>query len=184
VLTAIAQREYVVEARFAGGISERSETSDEALHEIERFVPLLDKTAVLRSVFDTEDGMASWTTVYWGPVVEADVVLAALRAAGLPAELVYQSTGPGVVPGPGPTDSRVVVPEDYARPAARLVARAGRQQMQSGPNSGMRPSRGSLKMLVARAVALLFLAGILWTLANMMFAAPANLNPPPNPHLF
>src|ERR1700738_405522 len=75
------------------------------------------------TVFVTETRLASWTTVYWGPVVEADVVLAALKAAGLPAELVYQSTWSGVVPGPGPTDSRIVVPDDYARAAAAIIAR-------------------------------------------------------------
>ena len=32
------------------------------------------------TVFVTETRLASWTTVYWGPVVEADVVLAALDA--------------------------------------------------------------------------------------------------------
>ena len=113
--------------------------------------------------------MTSWTTVYWGPVVEADVVLAALRAAGLPAELVYQSTGPGVVPGPGPTDSRIVVPDDYARPAAGLIARAGLKQRQLGAKTATRPSRSNVKLLAARAIAVLFLAGILWTVANMMF---------------
>jgi len=125
--------------------------------------------------------LTSETTVYWGPVVEADVVLAALRAAGVPAELVYQSTGPGVVPGPGPTDSRVVVPEGYAKPAARLIARAGRKQAQLGAKAATRSSRSNVKLLVARAIAVLFLAGILWTLANMMFPPtyPPNLHGPP-----
>src|ERR1700682_5473228 len=117
-------------------------------------------------------------TAYWGPVVEADVVLAALRAAGVPAELVYQSTGPGVVPGPGPTDSRVVVPEDYAKPAARLIAQAGRKQAQVGAKAATRSSQSNVKVLVARAIAMIFLVGILWTLANMMFPPTY----PPNLH--
>lgn len=120
--------------------------------------------------------MTSWTTVYWGPVVEADVVLAALRAAGLPAEVVYQSTGPGVVPGPGPTDSRIVVPENYAQPAARLIARAGRKPRQLGPTQATGLSRTNVRVLLARAIAVLFLAGILWTLGNIVFVAP----PPPH----
>lgn len=115
--------------------------------------------------------MASWTTVYWGPVVEADVVLAALRAAGLPAELVYQSTGPGVVPGPGPTDSRIVVPDDYARPAAEIIARAGAKKAQLGATQSTGLFRTNVRLLLARVVAVLLLAGILWTVVNVMFPA-------------
>lgn len=109
--------------------------------------------------------MTNWTTVYWGPVVEADVVLAALRAAGLPAELVYQSTLAGAPLGPGPMDSRVVVPDHYAREAAAIIARADHKQKQQG----VRTSRPTMKVLVARVIAVLFLAGILWTVANIMF---------------
>jgi hypothetical protein len=110
--------------------------------------------------------LTSWTTVYWGPVVEADVVLAALRAAGLPAELVYQSTVAGAALGPGPTDSRVVVPDHYARAAAAIIARADHKKEQLGAK---RTSRFSMKVLLARVIAVLFLAGILWTVANIMF---------------
>jgi hypothetical protein len=140
--------------------------------------PPLDKSGSSGSVFVIEARLTSWTTVYWGPVVEADVVLAALRAAGVPAELVYQSTGPGVVPGPGPTDSRVVVPDAYAKPAERLIARAGRKQRQLGTRTATRSARPDAKQLVGRVIAILFLAGILWTLANVMFPP----TPPPNLH--
>jgi hypothetical protein len=120
--------------------------------------------------------LASWTTVYWGPVVEADVVLAALRAAGLPAELVYQSTGPGVVPGPGPTDSRIVVPDNYARAAAAIIARAGakKPQLEATRSTGL--FRTNVRLLLARVFAVLLLAGILWTLANVMFPPPYSPN--------
>jgi hypothetical protein len=110
--------------------------------------------------------LASWTTVYWGPVVEADVVLAGLRAAGLPAELIYQSSAPGAGLGPGPTDSRVVVPDDFARRAAELIARADRKQKQLGRT---RSSRPTAKVLVARILAVLFVAAILWAVANSIF---------------
>jgi hypothetical protein len=123
---------------------------------------------VFGTVFVTEARLASWTTVYWGPVVEADVVVAALRAAGLPAELVFQSSMAGAGLGPGPTDSRVVVPDDYARRAAELIARADRQRKLDA-GVATRTSRPSFKLLLARAVAVLFLAGILWTLVNVMF---------------
>jgi hypothetical protein len=122
--------------------------------------------------------LASWTTVYWGPVVEADVVVAALRAAGLPAELVYQSTGPGVVPGPGPTDSRIVVPDHYARSAAAIIARAGAKKGQLAATRSTGLFRTNVRLLLARIIAVLFLAGILWTLANIMFPG----TPPPNLH--
>jgi hypothetical protein len=102
-------------------------------------------------------------------VVEADVVLAALRAAGLPAEVVHQSTGPGVVPGPGPTDSRVVVPDQYAQPAAGLIARAGRKQRQRSATEATGLFRTNVRLLLARVIAVLFLAGILWSVANFMF---------------
>jgi len=113
--------------------------------------------------------LASWTTVYWGPVVEADVVVAALRAAGLPAELVYQSTGPGVVPGPGPTDSRIVVPDNYARSAAAIIARAGAKKGQLVATQSTGLFRTNVRLLLARVVAVLFLAGVLWTVVNVMF---------------
>jgi hypothetical protein len=102
-------------------------------------------------------------------VVEADVVLAALRAAGLPAELVYQSTGPGVVPGPGPTDSRIVVPDAYVQPAARLIARAGRKPKEHGSTQATGLFRTKVSVVLARVVALTFLAAILWALANIIF---------------
>ena len=121
------------------------------------------------TVFVIEARLASWTTVYWGPVVEADVVLAALRAGGLPAELVYQSTGPGVVPGPGPTDSRIVVPDDYARHAAEIIARAGAKKGQLGATQSTGLFRTNVRLLFARVVAVLLLAGILWTVVNVMF---------------
>jgi hypothetical protein len=123
----------------------------------------------LVTVFVREARLTSWTTVYWGPVVEADVVLAALRAAGLPAELVYHSTGPGVVPGPGPTDSRIVVPENYAQPAARLIARAGRKQRQLDATQATGLFRTNVRVLLARGIAVVFLAAILWTVVNMIF---------------
>jgi len=110
--------------------------------------------------------LTNWTTVYWGPVVEADVVLAALRSAGLPAELVYQSTVAGAPLGPGPMDSRVVVPDHYARAAAAIIAQADHKQKQLGAR---RTSRPTMKVLLARVIAVLFLAGILWTVANIMF---------------
>jgi hypothetical protein len=113
----------------------------------------------------TEARLTNWTTVYWGPVVEADVVLAALRAAGLPAELVYQSTLAGAPLGPGPMDSRVVVPDHYAREAAEIIARADHKQKQ--PRA--RTPRATMRVLLARVIAVLFLAGILWTVANIMF---------------
>ena len=112
--------------------------------------------------------MTSWTAVYWGPVVEADVVLASLRAAGVPAELVYQSTAAGAVPAPGPTDSRVVVPNDYVQPATELILRAGKKQRDLGATTATRPKSPSIQSLALRAVAVLFLAGILWSLVNMM----------------
>ena len=117
--------------------------------------------------------MASWTTVYWGPVVEADVVVAALRAAGLPAELVYQSTGPGVVPGPGPTDSRIVVPDHYARSAAAIIARAGAKKGQLVATQSTGLFRTNIRLLLARVVAVLFLAGVLWMVVNVMFPGPS-----------
>ena len=113
--------------------------------------------------------MATWTTVYWGPVVEADVVAAALRAAGLPAELVFQSTGPGVVPGPGPTDSRIVVPDNYARAAAAIIARAGAKKRQLVATRSTGLFRTDVRLLLARVFAVLLLAGILWTVVNVMF---------------
>jgi hypothetical protein len=62
-------------------------------------------------------------------------------------------------------DSRVVVPDHYAREAAAIITRADHKQKQEGA----RTSRPTMKVLLARVIAVLVLAGLLWTVANIMF---------------
>ncbi len=102
--------------------------------------------------------------VFWGPVIEADVALAALRAAGVQAQLIYQSSGPGAFPGPGPTDSRVLVPNSEVDRAAEVL----RPRSTSASVSPHRRRRGGVA-IAGRLVALGFLALVLWAIARTVF---------------
>ena len=66
-------------------------------------------------------GVRGWTVVFKGVRLQADVVAAALEADGIPAE-VFGDNAYGV--GIDLTEARIMVPDDQAEAARRIIAEA------------------------------------------------------------
>lgn len=69
-------------------------------------------------------GMKGWSIVYKGERFKAEIIVAALRADGLEAE-VFGDNAYGV--GIDLTEARIVVPDDQAETARRLIQEAESQ---------------------------------------------------------
>ena len=66
-------------------------------------------------------GVSGWTVVYKGERFQAEIIAAALEAEGLTAE-VFGDTAYGV--GINLTDARLMVPDDQAATARRVIREA------------------------------------------------------------
>jgi hypothetical protein len=66
-------------------------------------------------------GVKGWTVVYRGELIRAEIVAASLRAEGLQAE-VFGDNAYGV--GIDLTDARLMVPDDEAERARRIILEA------------------------------------------------------------
>lgn len=72
-------------------------------------------------------GMKGWSVVYRGERIKAEIIVAALQADGLDAE-VFGDNAYGV--GIDLTEARIVVPDDQAEMARKLI-----QEAESQPSS-------------------------------------------------
>lgn len=66
-------------------------------------------------------GMKGWSVVYRGERIKAEIIVAALQADGLDAE-VFGDNAYGV--GIDLTEARIVVPDDQAEMARKLIQEA------------------------------------------------------------
>ena len=66
-------------------------------------------------------GVRGWTVVYKGERIQAEIIAAALQAEGLRAE-VFGDSAYGV--GINLTDARLMVPDDQAETARRVIREA------------------------------------------------------------
>lgn len=66
-------------------------------------------------------GVKGWTVVYKGERIQAEIIAAALQAEGLQAE-VFGDSAYGV--GINLTDARLMVPDDQAATARRVIREA------------------------------------------------------------